>query len=174
MAVVLGRSRRAALDADFDQWVVVTSPALTRYAHAVTGSRSLGEELAQEALVRVYTRWESVRDHPAPEAYARKIVSNLYLTWWRRIGRREVTTCQRDTTPVELDPLDTRASLWQACLDLAPRQRAAIVLRFYEDLSFEEVGQIMGTTSSTARSQVTRALQSLREMMIDLETDRDG
>jgi RNA polymerase sigma-70 factor (sigma-E family) len=158
-------SSRDRLAADFDAWVTVHGTAVLRFAFAVAGTRAAGEDLAQEALARAYGRWGTVSGMDDPLAYVRRTVSNLHVSWWRKIGRREQALGDRTEFLEQVAGVapDQRATeVWHLCRRLPARQRVAVVLRYYEDLSYDEIGEAMGTSPSTARSQVSRALESLR------------
>ena len=139
-------------------------PAAGRLAYLLTGDRALAEDLVQEAFVRVVGRFRHLRVPDAFEAYLRRTIVNLHtsqLRRWRlerayleREGRAEASTTNPD--------VDAREELWRAVLALPPRQRAAVVLRFYEDLSERETADALGCSPSAAKSLVARAMQTLR------------
>lgn len=162
------------LAADFDVWVATRSAALTRFAYLVTGNRHEAEEALQSALTSACAKWSRVRRADDPEAYVRRMVVNAHVSWWRTFRRRE--------TPVDAVPEDRQTAdpavnaaesdrVWQLCATLAPRQRAAVVLRFYEDLSFAQISEILGCTESTARGHIHRALDALRASIEKERTD---
>src|SRR5438876_817019 len=112
------------------------APDAARLAYLLTGDRALAEDLVQEAFVRMFGRYRDLRNPDAFAAYLRKTVVNLSRSHFRRL-RVERTYVQREgSAPAPASPeLGTREEIWQALLALPERQRTAIVLRFYEDLS---------------------------------------
>jgi RNA polymerase sigma-70 factor (sigma-E family) len=147
------------------------APAAGRLAYLLTGDRVLAEDLVQEAFVRLVGRFRHLRVPDAFEAYLRRTIVNLHTSQLRRRrveraylereGRREPSTTDPD--------MEAREELWRAVLALPPRQRAAIVLRFYEDLSERETADALGCSPSAAKSLVARAMQTLRAL-IESET----
>jgi RNA polymerase sigma-70 factor (sigma-E family) len=139
-------------------------PAASRLAYLLTGDRVLAEDLVQEAFVRVVGRFRHLRVPDAFEAYLRRTIVNLHTSQLRRrrlehaylerAGRAETSTTNPD--------VDAREELWQAVLTLPPRQRAAVVLRYYEDLSEREAADALGCSTSAAKSLIARAMQTLR------------
>jgi RNA polymerase sigma-70 factor (sigma-E family) len=140
------------------------APAAGRLAYLLTGDRVLAEDLVQEAFVRVVGRFRHLRVPDAFEAYLRRTIVNLHTSQLRRRrleraylereGRTEASTTNPD--------VDAREELWREVLALPPRQRAAVVLRFYEDLSERETADALGCSPSAAKSLVARAMQTLR------------
>jgi RNA polymerase sigma-70 factor (sigma-E family) len=132
--------------------------------HASTVSGDF-HDLVQAALVKVGLRWSGVRDVAAGRAYARKAMVHAQLNWWRRRGteRRFLASAR---PPAALDDLAhgvvQRDSLWRALADLTPRQRAVIVLRFYEDLTEQATADVLGVPVGTVKSLNARALERLR------------
>ncbi|MBA2560506.1 MAG: SigE family RNA polymerase sigma factor [Propionibacteriales bacterium] len=145
--------------------VEARSTALLRLAFAVVGDYQLAQDLLQEALVKVYVAWPRLRDGSAAEAYVRRTIVTTAISWRRRPCFHE--------PPVEIlpdrehgdqtDRLATRGVLWQQVCGLPPRQRTALVLRYYEDLSEAETAALMGCSVGTVKSQVSTALDKLRE-----------
>lgn len=125
----------------FDALVDARTTSLLRTAYLLTGDWALAEDLLQTALVKTWFRWEQVRDKAAGEAYVRQVMTRTFATWWRRKWRGEVPTAvlpdRAGTDPY--DDVVRRHSLRQALMELPPRQRAIVVLRFYEDLPEAQV-----------------------------------
>ena len=155
------RSEREAFEALVD----ARSTSLLRTAYLLTGDWGLAEDLLQTALAKTWFRWAEVRDKQAAEAYVRQVMTRTFATWWRRRWRGE--------TPTEFVPdahgfdpyhrVEERDSLRRALAELPPRQRAIVVLRFYEDLSEAQVAEALGCSVGTVKSTVSRALARLRE-----------
>jgi RNA polymerase sigma-70 factor (sigma-E family) len=155
---------------DYDEFVVQRSQRLLRTAYLLTRDWASAEDLLQAALVKLWFAWKRVdRD---PEAYARRIIVTTYVSLRRRLWTREIV---RDELPERAVPddetgrHDERDALWRALRRLGPRQRAIIVLRYYEDLPDARIAEILGVAVTTVRSQASRALATLRS-----ESDLDG
>jgi RNA polymerase sigma-70 factor (sigma-E family) len=161
--VDVSEARREVLG--FDQWVDERFAGLLRFAYLVTGSQHAAEDALQTALTRALERWSAVSRARDPDAYVRRMVVNAHISAWRRTGARELVTDEvRGGESGDLAALlSDRDDLWRRCLALPPRQRAALVLRFYEDLDYPEVAAALGVGEATARSHVHRALTALRQ-----------
>lgn len=151
-------------DEDFSAFAVSRWPGLVRLAYGLTGDRWTAEDVAQATLARAYVAWRRVRRADDPDAYLRRILVN---TSNRRFRRRRVTEHAGDLPETAVDgPADqvhARAALLAALKQLPPRQRAAVVLRYWEDLTDAQIGAILGCSPGTVRSQLSRALAKLRE-----------
>jgi RNA polymerase sigma-70 factor (sigma-E family) len=161
---------------DFDAWVTANGTALLRFAYAVAGDRGAAEDAVQTSLAKAYGRWPRISRVDDLAGYLRRMILNAHVSWWRRIPRRERpvhTFGMIDLAGPDLAEQVTPSDLvWECCKDLPPRQRAAIVLRFYEDLTYAQIGSVLGCPEATARSHVHRGLVALRLAIEDLE-DRD-
>jgi RNA polymerase sigma-70 factor (sigma-E family) len=136
------------------------SDALLRTAYLLTHDRHLAEDLLQTALAKAWPRWSRIDG--SPEAYVRKVIVNTYATWWRRKWNGESPT---DDLP-ELSTIDHDRSevndLRTALGRLPKRQRAVVVLRFFEDLTEAETARILDCSVGTVKSQTSKALAKLR------------
>ncbi len=139
----------------------------TRLAYLLTGDRALAEDLVQEAFARLYGRFRDLRNPDAFEFYLRRTVVNLARSHFRR---RRVERAYlagpaqgRPQAEVTVTDLGARDELWTALQALTDRQRVAIVLRFYEDLSEARTAEVMGCPVGTVKSLVSRGLDRLRE-----------
>ena len=152
------------MNAAFDDWVEARAAALLRFAYLVTGSQHEAEEAVQAALTRALEKWSRVRRTTDPDQYVRRMIVNEHISGWRRGRRRELPVAQvREATYV--DPADAVAGsdvVWRVCSGLPRQQRAAVVLRYYEDLEYAEIAAILGVAEPTVRSHVHRALAALR------------
>lgn len=157
---------------DFVAFVRARQGTLLRAATLICGNRHVAEDLLQDALVKLADRWERVRDG-APEAYVRRILYRDTISRWRR-HRREVVVDHHDPEGglAHLPQRDSRLTDWiegaevrQALLLLPPRQRAVIVLRYYEDLSEAEIAAALGIARGTVKSQASDALRTLRGLL---------
>jgi RNA polymerase sigma-70 factor (sigma-E family) len=160
-------------DDEFDAWATAAGPGLLRFAEVVAGNPHDAADAVQDALTAIYPRWSRLtRAGATPDAYARRAIANHRISWWRRIGRREALGADLpDATTGGPDP-DGHGVL-ELLRDLPPRQRAAIALRYLDDLSFAEVARILDCPEATARSYVHRALQRLRTQLDTSGGDRD-
>jgi RNA polymerase sigma-70 factor (sigma-E family) len=143
-------------------------PRLYRTAYLLVTDHGLAEDLVQTALARTYAAWPRIDDPNAATAYARTCVTNEALTWFRKRGwKGEVvgeTATERATD--HQDPT-TRPTVLAALRQLAPRQRAVIVLRYYADASVAETAQTLGCSTGTVKSQTSDALAKLRVLLGD-------
>ena len=165
----------------FASFVAARGPALRRLAWLLTADRDGAEDLVQEALARAYPRWHRIADG-AHEAYVRAAVRSIWIDTWRR-GRGIRLVPWPDADPPDpaepaADPT-LRLSLDRALARLTPRQRTVLVLRYYEDLSHEQVAAAMGCSVSTSKSQTHHALARLRVLAPELaeafgDDARDG
>ena len=149
----------------FADLVEARSTSLLRLAYAVVGDYQLAQDLLQEALVKVYVAWPRLRDGSAAEAYVRRTIVTTAISWRRRPSFHEhpVEIVPDGGHGDESDRLATHGVLWQQVRGLPPRQRTALVLRYYEDLSEAETAELMGCSVGTVKSQVSTALDKLRE-----------
>jgi RNA polymerase sigma-70 factor (sigma-E family) len=150
----------------FEALVDARSTSLLRTAYLLTGDWGNAEDLLQTALAKTWFRWHTLRDPQAAEAYVRQVMSRTFATWWRRRWRGETPTELVPDAAHAFDPyggVDARDLLRRALAELPPRQRAIVVLRFYEDLSEVQVAEALGCSVGTVKSTVSRALVRLRE-----------
>jgi RNA polymerase sigma-70 factor (sigma-E family) len=145
----------------FDEFVAHRSPALLRTAYLLTGDHALAEDLLQTALAKCWFAWGRI-DGP-PEPYVRRALATTYATWWRRKWRGERPTGTLPESSAEpRHAVEDRDALWRALGTLPRRQRAVVVLRYYEDLSEAETAAALGISTGTVKSQAARALAALR------------
>lgn len=157
---------------DFEDFVAARTGALLRYAYVLTGDRHRSEDLVQSALASCYRHWRRIGSVEA-ERYIRRAVLNACLSWWRRPVRRLETSVD-DVTPL-LDArhsalgadadLEVRDEVWRALDQLAPRQRAVLVLRYFEDLTEAETAATLGVAVGTVKSQHAKAMRTLRGVL---------
>lgn len=161
-------SRDHAPPPAFAEFVHARSAALHRTAYLLVGDAGLAEDLVQEALAKTYAAWPRLRDPRNAEAYARKALTTTAISWFRRRGWRnerptEVLPHAADAVrPGHDDAVASSTDLWLAVQSLPPRQRAAVVLRFYLDLSEADTAHALGCAPGTVKSQVHAALRTLR------------
>jgi RNA polymerase sigma-70 factor (sigma-E family) len=156
----------------FSRWAGERQLSLLRTAVLLTGDRHRAEDLVQDALTQVAVRWARLRDGH-PDAYARQVMVRGNISWWRK-HRHEVVLDLYDgpgsTTPDNTaeDTADRRMVLDRALATLTPRQRATVVLRYYDDLSERDTAEALGVSTGTVKSQTHLALRRLREASPEL------
>jgi RNA polymerase sigma-70 factor (sigma-E family) len=155
----------------FDEFVAFRLGVLLRYATVLTCDPHLAEDITQEVLVRAQAKWERIAQLDAPERYVKRMVLNEFLSW-RRLRAARVVPLAREQldsivapTPDPAAAQDERDAMLRLIAALPPRQRAAIALRFYEDLPDSEIADLLGCRSVTVRSLVSRALATLRRSL---------
>jgi RNA polymerase sigma-70 factor (sigma-E family) len=144
------------------------TPALLRTAYLLTGTGPAAEELVQDTLARLYPKWERVESADVPLAYVRRSLANTYINSQRRAARREhayETVPERPDDRDSFGQLADRDQIWAGLRTLPERQQAALVLRFFEDLSDEESAAALGCRVGTVRSLISRGLATLRQQM---------
>ena len=155
---------KAEQDEAFGLFVAARSRHLLQTAYLLTGDRHRAEDLLQTALTRAYLRWDRIASDD-PEGYVRRILANAQIDWWRRRSSREEP---RDTLPetAEADrsaEVEVRDAVLTALAELPRRQRAVVVLRYFEDLSEAEIAQTLGCSPGTVKSAASRAMAKLRD-----------
>ena len=151
----------------FSEFVEARSHALLRTAYLMVGDHQLAQDLLQEALVKTLMAWPRLRDPGKVEAYVRRTVVTTAITWRRRrsFHERPVEFLPEVSGLDEVEVLATHQMLVMHLRGLPPRQRAAIVLRYYEDLTEAQTAEIMGCSVGTVKSHVSVGLGRLRERM---------
>lgn len=151
---------------DFEIFFEATWPRLFRTTYAVAGDAASAEEALQSAFTKAYASWRKVRSVDHPEAYVRRMAINEVLgvrrrAWWKS----EITTAElplTDSVPSAEASIVDREVMWQSICALPIRQRAVIVLRYYEDLSEQQIADALGCSTGTVKSQASAALAALR------------
>ncbi|MGZ4438204.1 MAG: SigE family RNA polymerase sigma factor [Nocardioides sp.] len=154
---------------DFESYVAARGPALLRLAYVLTGDAADAQDVVQDALSRALPRWDRVSAAEDVDAYVRRMVVNAHVSWWRRFRRRESPVEQVHDRPDDIVPGPDDTGLWQACAALPRDQRVAVVLRFYEDLSYAQIARLTGCAEPTARSRVFRGLAALRAALEEVD-----
>lgn len=155
---------------EFEQFAAAALPGLLRFGHVLTGDPLRAEELVQQALVSTWSRWKRI-EHDQPLAYVRQAMVHTHTSWWRRTRRESPLPVGYDVTAPTTAGFEDRERTLAALRLLPPRQRAVIVLRYYEDLSEAEIARTLGCSPGTVKSQASRALRTLRSHLSpDLET----
>lgn len=146
----------------FDDFVVARSPTLLRTAYLLTGDWALAEDLLQTALTKCWRRWDRITEGHEP--YVHRTLVTTYLSWRGRRWNGELATAELPERAVgdHATHVDERAALWVALRRLPPRQRAVIVLRYFEDLTEAETARLLNVHVGTVKSQTSKALVALR------------
>ena len=173
-----GRGRAATLPGefvDFGDFVQATLPGLLRYGHALTGNPHDAADLVQTVLEKIGSRWSYVHEKTGdPLAYVRRSMANAHVSRWRRTRRENLVADLPDTSPhIQADPFE-HEPLWCALRTLPPRQRAVMVLRYYECLSEAEIAAALGVTQGTVKSQASKAIASLRQKLVMTDSEGEG
>ena len=167
-------ARRAASEEEFAAYMDARRQGLLRTAYLLTGDRHTAEDLVQTALAKLYLSWDKVHRREAVDGYVRRILVHEHTSLWRRAWkRREVSTdrvpdapdrASRESPDVDVDVSE---ALWAVVRSLPRRQRAVVVLRYYEELSEAETAQTLGVSVGTVKSQASRAMDTLRRRVLD-------
>ncbi|GCD90601.1 SigE family RNA polymerase sigma factor [Nocardioides sp. LS1] len=154
---------------EFAEFVRAQHASLFRTAYLMTGDYQRAEDIVQTALVKVFLRWRRIQSMSQPGAYAKRIVANQTLSWWRRRSSTEsvVATLGDRGVPGHEQRVTERDAMWRAVLQLPPRQRAVIVLRYYEDLSEAETAEVLDMAVGTVKSHANAAHRRLATLLDD-------
>lgn len=158
---------RPPSDGEFTEFVHASWASLYRTAYLMLGDRAEAEDLVQTTLAKTYASWSKVRDVGAAPGYARTVLVNTAASWFRKKSwRNERPTANLPDRAQETD-LSDRPAVIDALAQLPPRQRAVIVLRYYEDLSVAQTASALGCSEGTVKSQTSDALNRLRGLLGD-------
>ncbi len=158
---------------DFEAFVRTRQRSLLRSAYMLTGDQHLAEDLVQSALARTHQSWSRLTDPANAEAYTRKVMYHLQVSWWRRNrvpeSMTDVSPEPRPTGgPGEATGLTNRMTIQAALLKLSAKQRAVLILRFFEDRTEVQTAEVLGVTVGTVKSQTAKALARLRAVAPEL------
>jgi RNA polymerase sigma-70 factor (sigma-E family) len=149
--------------AEFEQVAVANAPAMLRWAYLLSGDHGLAEDLVQESLLKVFRRWKRSGTPRNPPAYLRQVIVNEYLSWRRLRSNSEVVGPPLEgAQPDHAEAWIERDLVWRAMSRLPRRQRAVLVLRYYEDLTDADIATTLGCAEGTVRSLASRAFLTLR------------
>jgi RNA polymerase sigma-70 factor (sigma-E family) len=152
---------------EFAEFATVTSPRLRRTAFLLCGDWHTAEDLAQTTLAKMFGSWSRISRKDAADAYATRILVNTYLADRRRKHVGEVLTGTLPERPARPQEPETRMVVLDALAALPPRARAVVVLRYWSDLSVEQVAAVLGCSAGNVKSQSARALDKLRILLGD-------
>lgn len=160
----------AGAQQSFEEFVRARTAALSRVAYLLTGDHHLAEDLVQQALLRVAGRWPALAARGDPDAYVRRVMYHQHISWWRRreppTARHEAT--REQATPDPGDAVVAAVAVRHALARLAPRQRAVLILRYFEDLTETRTAEILGISVGTVKSQARDGLARLRVLAPEL------
>ena len=158
-----------SLESEFREFVAARSSSLLRTAYLLVGDWAHAEDVLQSALTKTYLAWRRLGELEAVEAYARRVVVTTATSWWRRRwhGERPTEIMPERAGPDRISEEIERQELWRHVRALPPRQRAVLVLRFYEDLTEAETARVLDVAVGTVKSQSARALASLRGRLVE-------
>lgn len=147
--------------------------ALLRYAVMLTGDPTSAQDLVQETMVRAQLHWRKVVASDSPDGYVRKILTNQFIdqrrgSWWRRVLLWADPLESVAVTSDHAEESAERDRMWSLLARLPRRQRAALVLRYYEDLPDQEIADILGCAVGTVRSSISRGLGALRAELVEI------
>ncbi len=160
----------------FEDFVAARGPRLLRVAWLLTGDAHLAEDLLQTVLARTWPKWGRIATEN-PEAYVRTALVHTHASWWRRRWRGEVPHGDLPDRPSPRDPyqeVDLEQALAEAVRALPVRQRAVVVLRYFEDLTVTETAEALGCSEGTVKSQASKALRTLRTRLPESVTVPEG
>jgi RNA polymerase sigma-70 factor (sigma-E family) len=165
------------MNTTFEEYVTARGAALVRFARVLVGDQHRAEDLVQDALAKAYLRWNRIVRTDQPDVYLRRAVLNGSRSWWRRRGSRERPVESPTDRPAPGDlgaDAAERDALWRDLSRLPDRQRAVLVLRYYEDLDDATIADILGCTPVTVRTHALRALTTLRAHYRSTDTTPTG
>jgi RNA polymerase sigma-70 factor (sigma-E family) len=159
-------------DPEFRDYVRERSRALLRTAYLLTGNQADAEDLVQSALAKTYLAWDRIEDRGALDGYVRRAMVNTHISWWRRRRVEEFPTDEIPDQAVadHAAHSELQETLRRAIDRLPQRMRAAVMLRYYDDMTEAEVAEVLGVSLGTVKSTVSRAVAKLR---IDAELQPD-
>jgi len=163
-----GRVPLAVADGDdpFTEFVLEHRASLVRLAYVITGDAYLAEDLVQATLLKTYRFWDRVSAADSPRAYVRQILVREHLSWRRRMSSREVVHPEPSNLvpPLATEQPDSsdREEAWNLLATLPPKQRTVLALRYFDDLSDDDIATTMGISAVTVRTNASRALATLR------------
>lgn len=165
----------AAAEAAFREFVVARSRHLLRSAYLMTGDLGEAEDAVQEALSRLYLAWHRVEHQPAVDSYARRILLREVLSRRRRRRVSQVLTWNVPDRPSPDGTADVviRDEVHRALLRLPARQRAVLVLRFYDDLSEQRTAEVLGISAGSVKQHTARGMARLRELLVPVKEQRE-
>lgn len=164
---------------EFREFVRARTSSLLGTAYLLTGDHGRAEDLLQSTLLKAYKHWKRVTSTGSPDAYVRRILINEQLSWWRRRRIEPVSiptyhdSVAGTTADTSVDLVE-RDRMWRALLQLPPRTRAVIVLRYREDMSEAATAELLGCSVGTVKSLCSRGLARMRGLLDEPSDDAAG
>jgi len=155
---------------EFTEFAIAASPRLRRTAFLLCGDWQAAEDLTQATLAKVFLAWRRIRRRDAALSYATRTLANAYLAGKRRVRVNELLTSRPPDRPAEPGTPELRIVMLDALATLPPKARAVVVLRYWEDLSVEQVADLLGCSPGNVKSQSARSLDKLRALLGDAVT----
>lgn len=153
----------------FEEYVHGRGPALLRLARLLTGDAHRADDLVQEVLARAYVKWKRITQTDRPDMYVRRMLVNANVSWWRRAVNRELTVAEPTVDRAAAGDLSIEAverdAMWRLVSALPARQRAVLVLRYYEDMDDAAIAEILDCSPNTVRVHAMRGLGTLRDRL---------
>lgn len=156
----------------YEEFADTQLPGLLRYAVMLTGDPHTAEDLVQDTMVRVQLNWRRITHSDSPDGYVRRVLTNRFVdlrrgSWWRRVLLNPDPDPTRPEARDHAQDSADRDQIWTMLATLPRRQRAALVLRYYEDLPDAEIADVLGCAVGTVRSSISRALATLRAELVE-------
>jgi RNA polymerase sigma-70 factor (sigma-E family) len=162
----------------YEEFVTLRMQALMRYAVMLTGDPHTAADLVQDTMIRVQLKWRRVSEAGSPERYVQRMLTNAYIDLWRGSWLRRVVLraepVERPGAPDHAELSADRDQMWAWLAQLPRRQRAVLVLRYYEGLADVEIAEILGCAPATVRGYVSRALMALRAEVVPAMSGTGG
>ena len=152
-------------DDDFVEYARAAAPRLRRTAYLLCHDWHLAQDFTQTALARLFVHWGRIQRRESPDAYARKVLLRVFLDHQRLSSSHEVVTDRVADTPSPTGQPELRVTLLEALRRIPPRDRAILVLRYWEDQSIETVADVLGVSAATVKAQSARGLTRLRALL---------
>jgi len=160
------RTKEGPYEVTFEEFVYSRGAALVRFARVLTNDDDRADDLVQDVLANVLVKWRRVSKTDHPDIYVRRMIVNANRSWWRRLSNRELSVAAPPDGAAGHDiahHIAERDHHWEMIAELPVRQRAVLVLRYYEDLDDASIAEILDISRVTVRTAAMRALNTLRE-----------
>ncbi len=162
--MVFTTTKQAQDAPSFEEYAASAWPWLYRCSYLLAGNHADAEDLAQQTLLQAYRSWSKVSRADQPAAYLRRMLTNLHISQHRPVSRKRELLVDVPPEGRSAPPAgpEERMALWPHIASLPPRQRAVIVLRYYEQLSEREIADALGCSTGNVKSTAHHALRALR------------
>ncbi|MET7418745.1 SigE family RNA polymerase sigma factor [Dactylosporangium sp. NPDC005555] len=153
------------VDAEFVEYARAAAPKLRRTAYLLCHDWHLAQDFTQTTLAKLFVSWRRIQRRDSPDAYARKVLLRVFLDHQRRSSSRELVVARIAETEAPADQPELRLTLLEAMGHISARDRAVLVLRYWEDQSVDTVADLLGISAGTVKSQSARGLSRLRRLL---------